>query len=240
MRNVSVYLTIAFARARELWSQIAGDDRRATAQAVAPLAGGGFGFLGFAIGNRRGRPVAILAAIASLAAAAAIRRSAAGDDVSPNAELLEKATAHAEQGRKLAIYDRQTGLLAYWFLALRCDEECARTSRYGGPAALLVAECDPRSAADIVSAARAFTASLRLTDIVGYVGNARFVAVLPSTPPENVWPVVDRLTAAGFVAIGMASCPADGRSFDKLYREAAARLAPVNAAPLDDSETLAA
>jgi hypothetical protein len=41
---------------------------------------------------------------------------------------LEKVSAQAEAGRRLAIYDRQTGLLAYWYIRHRFEEEAARAA----------------------------------------------------------------------------------------------------------------
>ena len=42
---------------------------------------------------------------------------------------LEGLAKQVEEGRKLAIYDRETGLYAYWYLVLRGEDECARAPR---------------------------------------------------------------------------------------------------------------
>ena len=44
-------------------------------------------------------------------------------------ELLNRAVEEADRGRQLAIYDRDTGLMAKWYLILRCEEECYRAIR---------------------------------------------------------------------------------------------------------------
>ena len=63
-------------------------------------------------------------------------------------DLERKLTRQVEAGRKLVIYDQETGLLASWYLALRCEEECYRSRRYGRSLSLLVVravgESEPR------------------------------------------------------------------------------------------------
>ena len=189
---------------------------------ASKLALTGTAILGLAAGARR--PLLALPALAALLASHRVAlqaRERRGGGVA----VVARATQQAELGRKLAIYERETGLLAYWFLALRGDEECARSSRYGDPLTLLVADCDDEELVqDPGSRARAISMALRTVDIISYVGNGRFIAILPSTPVENVVHIEERLSAAGFGSFGCAAFGRDGRGFDDLYRSAAARV----------------
>ena len=45
-----------------------------------------------------------------------------------------------DQGRQLAIYDRETGFYAYWYFSLRLQEEIARSDRHKEPFLLLLVE----------------------------------------------------------------------------------------------------
>lgn len=67
------------------------------------------------------------------------------DRSSDRRRLVDKAVQQAAEGRKLAIYERTTGLLAYWYLVMRGEEECARAARYKRPLSLLLIEPSPES-----------------------------------------------------------------------------------------------
>jgi hypothetical protein len=149
-------------------------------------------------------------------------------------KLLRRASEQAALGRKLAIYDRETGALAYWFVALRCDEECARAARYATPLTVLVIE-PASNAREISDEALKLAMTLRNCDIVGYLGRGRFVAILPQTPAENVEALSQRLFARGFERIGSAAYGLDGRTFDQLYAAATAQLAGAQT-PLNSQE----
>lgn len=62
-------------------------------------------------------------------------------------------------------------------------------------------------------------------DLAGYLGNGRFVMVLPETDRAGALLFVERVR--GFVPdiqAGVSGCPEDGRTFSELYETAAARL----------------
>jgi len=54
--------------------------------------------------------------------------------------LIKKATREAETDRRLAMYDRETGLYAPWYLERRFAEEAQRAGRYGHPLSLISIE----------------------------------------------------------------------------------------------------
>lgn len=192
---------------------------------ATPLLYAGLVTLGIAAGSRR----LLIAVPAGAAVVAAIRSKARSRDgqEQPHERMVEKAVQHAELGRKLAIYERETGLLAYWFVALRGDEECARSGRYGERLTLLVAEGWPQNSDDVRRAARGFTSALRAVDILSYVGNGRFIAILPNTSIDMLESVERRIQEAGFDRFGAAAFGVDGRTFDALRLGAIARLAPI-------------
>ncbi len=140
---------------------------------------------------------------------------------------LEKLSQNVEEVRKLAIYDRETGLYAFWYLALRGDDECNRARRYESPLTLVILEGE--GDANVWAIEGVLTDWLRLhlrnVDITGYVGNGRFVVLLTNTDASGAQTVIRRLqTDIGSVIAGVSSAPADGVNFDTLYTTAQARL----------------
>jgi hypothetical protein len=141
--------------------------------------------------------------------------------------LVERAAKEAETGRKLAIYERTTGLLAYWYVAVRCNEECERAARYKRPMVFLVVEPSPGK--DDWATQGALTEwlrnGLRVIDIVGYCGNGRFIALMPETERTAAQGVIERLRAQVPAAdTAMAGFPEDGSNFDELYASALQKL----------------
>ena len=150
-----------------------------------------------------------------------------GADDASNSTLLQQALERVEAGRKLVIYERDTGLFAYWFISLRCEEECYRALRYGRPLSVAVIEPAPDTesweATDRIT--KTLQEHLRKADLAGYLGNGRFVMVLPETDRAGALLFVERVR--GFVPdiqAGVSGCPEDGRTFSELYETAAARL----------------
>ncbi len=141
--------------------------------------------------------------------------------------LLRQAAESAETGRRLAIYERETGLLAYWYASLRGDEECDRSVRYKRPLTLLLAEPGPDSDARVVQGQLADWASrqVRAVDITGYLGNGRIMLLMPETDGTGAWRVVARLhNDVPGIETGLSRLPADGVTFEKLYAVASQRL----------------
>ncbi len=130
-------------------------------------------------------------------------------------------------GERLAIYDRETGLLAYWYFILRLDEEVVRCVRYGQVFSILLFEAQTgRWASDDESVLfRAMAESFRSCDLVAHLGNLRFIVLLTNTdvPGAMVWR--ERLRAdeqLRDLTVGRASFPADGESYEALLTAAGA------------------
>ena len=141
--------------------------------------------------------------------------------------LFERARSHAEEGRKLAIYDREMGHLAYWYLELRCGEECDRAKRYAYPFTVLVLE--PASSADGWTVCERLSAWLtknaRSADSVGYLGNGRFTLLMPYTEEKGCGEFLTRLYAElPGVEDGVSSFPQDGLTLDALIAAAVQQL----------------
>ena len=140
-----------------------------------------------------------------------------------------QAEKFVNSGRKLAIYERDTGLFAHWYLELRGNEECDRAKRYNRPLSLLVIEPSRGAAGEEWATQQALctwlSQALRQSDITGYLGNGRYVVIMPEADGAAVGHVIRRLKSEGYAAdVGLAVQPTDGDSYDVLYRTAAAQL----------------
>ena len=154
-------------------------------------------------------------------------------DERSDANPLDEALRRVNAGRKLVIYERETGLFAYWYIALRCEEECYRAQRYRRPLSIAVVEPDQTS--DSWAIAEQITGALekrlRKADLPGYLGNARFVLVMPETDQDGALDVLRRIEEdVTEMRCGLAAFPQDGHNFDQLYEIAARRLAAEDAA----------
>jgi GGDEF domain-containing protein len=143
--------------------------------------------------------------------------------------LIARLVEQAQQGRKLAIYDRDTGLFAHWYLALRGQEECARAERYDRPLTLLILEPSPSQAAEEWTTKAAIggwiQTDLRSTDIAGYLGNGRYAVLAPEADAAACETLVSRLRdRVREVEVAMSAYGADGDSFEALWRQATVRL----------------
>lgn len=126
----------------------------------------------------------------------------------------------AEEGRKLAIYDRVTGLYAYWYLQMRAEEEISRAGRYQKPLSIVSFWCSTKDAIERATATLAGT--LRATDLAAYLGNGHFVVLLPETSAEGAAIVVERVRdRVGEGISGVAvQYPDDGETLKDLIETA--------------------
>lgn len=132
-----------------------------------------------------------------------------------------------ETGQRLAIYDRETGLLAYWYFSLRLEEEIARCVRYGQTFSLLLLEARTgRWTSDDESALFRYMAeSFRKCDLVAHQGNLRFSVLLTNTDAQGAMVVREHLQGdeqLRELTVGVASFPADGESCEALLTAAGA------------------
>lgn len=138
-------------------------------------------------------------------------------------DLELKLTRQIEAGRKLVIYDQETGLLASWYLALRCEEECYRSRRYGRSLSLLVVRATGELEPWLVEGRLAdqLRRNTRASDIVGHLGRGSFVVMMPETDFDGAALVAERLRRAVPEAETNISCyPQDGESFEELLAAA--------------------
>ena len=149
------------------------------------------------------------------------------EDSSNRDALVQMLAEKSEADRKAVIYDRDTGLFTHWYIALRGEEECNRAARYGRPLTLLAVEPTPESDAwlDYRSIALWLRHQLRAVDVAGYLGNTRFVVIMPETAIEAAQNAAARLRSEFAEAqTGLSTSPEDGDTFGQLYAIARERL----------------
>jgi GGDEF domain-containing protein len=153
----------------------------------------------------------------------------------PQPAYLNKVADQIEAGRKLAIYERETGLFAHWYVTLRGEEECARAARYKRRLVLVLIEpCATNTAAEWqikASIGQWVQKNLRATDIAGYLGNGRYVVLAPETGCDAVRHLMTRLEdEVGQVEAALSSFPEDGVTYPQLWNGATERLTSRGAA----------
>lgn len=140
---------------------------------------------------------------------------------------LSEVQEIASQGRRLAIYDRATGLYAYWYLQLRAAEEISRSQRHGR--GVFCASIWTPTPALIETMRERLKTGLRDHDLAAYLNNGHFVALLTETDQAGAAIVLKRLLADAGVTIGLACFPDDGTTFDDILECAKARGAATSA-----------
>ena len=141
-------------------------------------------------------------------------------------ELLTRAVEEADHGRQLAIYDREMGLMAKWYLILRCEEECYRSVRYKRPLTLVLVEAEGEdylnTAAEVV---HWFSTKGRRSDLRAHLGEGSFVVLLPETDVNGAAKLALRLESAmPQIRTAISSHPYEGGNFDQLLAAAQRRL----------------
>ena len=141
-------------------------------------------------------------------------------------ELLTRAVEEADRGRQLAIYDRETGLMAKWYLILRCEEECYRAIRYKRPLTLVLVEAVGEdylnTKAEVV---HWFNTRGRRSDLRAHLGDGSFVVLLPETDIDGAAKLARRLESAiPHLRTAISSHPYEGGNFDQLLAAAQSRL----------------
>jgi hypothetical protein len=142
---------------------------------------------------------------------------------------IDRVLGQVDRSRKLVIYERDTGLFAYWYVELRGNEECDRARRYGRDLAVAVIEPDRgTNARETQRRLRDWLSDdVRHTDVAGYLGNGRYVIVMPEAGPEAAESAIARMKADGIATdAGVACYPMEGENFEQLYRAASTKLPP--------------
>jgi GGDEF domain-containing protein len=171
---------------------------------------------------------AICAALAGMAIIADLTMRARSHGA-PQRSVIERVMGQVERGRRLVIYERDTGLFAYWYLELRGNEECDRARRYGRDVAVVVIE--PNRETDAWETQERLRIWLRdgtrQTDIAGYLGNGRYVVIMPEADRPAAEKAVERMKSDGIASdAGIACFPMEGEAYEELYRVASSALPP--------------
>jgi len=140
--------------------------------------------------------------------------------------LIDRATTEASNGRRLAMYDRGTGLYAPWYMEQRFAEELLRCKRYNlrmsamlveGPSALMTQLGDPT--ADWIRR------NIRGCDFAASLADGRYLLLLPEADMDGADQLRGRLLAEfPGCRIGMAVYPEDGKSYSELRDAAESQL----------------
>jgi GGDEF domain-containing protein len=140
--------------------------------------------------------------------------------------LVAKASREAESGRRLAMFDRQIGLYAYWYLVRRFEEEARRAERYARPLTAMIIEVMRDENHETLGELTAWLEQeLRGTDLACHLGAGRFLIVLTETSLADGAAIAARM-ADRFprtLAIGLGSFPEDGAQLDEVKKAAERR-----------------
>jgi GGDEF domain-containing protein len=141
--------------------------------------------------------------------------------------MVDKAAREAESGRRLAMYDRETGLYASWYLGRRFEEEAKRSERYSRSLSVIAMEvrCEDDAYRVQDELRNWLDQSLRATDMASHLGGGRYLALLTETGLEDASAIAAR-TAEKFpetVAIGLGCFPEDGNSLEEVQKVAERR-----------------
>ncbi len=140
--------------------------------------------------------------------------------------IMDKASREVESGRRLAMFDRQTGLYAYWYLVRRFEEEARRAERYTRPLTAMLIEVMQHEAYRIQDEVTAWLEQeLRGTDLASHLGDGRYIVMLTETALADGAALAARM-AERFprtLAIGLGCCPEDGAKLDEVKKAAERR-----------------
>jgi PleD family two-component response regulator len=156
-----------------------------------------------------------------------LRRLFGREDAPDHDALVNKASSEAEQGRRLAMYDRLTGLFAHWYVRQRFDEEAKRATRGERQMSVLLIEgksggsFDPTD--ELVDWLRR---KVRPYDLPAHLGGGSFLLVMPETSPEDAEKVAARIhSEISGAHSSITVYPDDALTLDELEDLARNRLA---------------
>ncbi|MEX1252790.1 MAG: hypothetical protein WEE64_00470 [Dehalococcoidia bacterium] len=181
--------------------------------------------IALAIETRRGRSAAEPGpSVASIQRANKRKKGPGSSDA-----FAQRAAQQIEEGRRLVIYEQETGLYAPWYIVLRCEEECYRSVRYKLPFSLLVLEAAPQADVWTVRGQLAdwLRRKRRRSDIAGHLEDGRFVLLMPETDTEGAKRLAHRVTrAVPGIQVGYSRHLEDGGNLEQLVAAAADRTGP--------------
>jgi GGDEF domain-containing protein len=144
-----------------------------------------------------------------------------------HAAVVDKVAREVEANRRLAIYDRDTGLYAYWYLTMRIDEEAQRAERYGHSFSLmLISVQQGNNPATLDRFTEWLSSRLRSSDLVTHLGDGRYLVLLPETAAPEAQISADRVKShfPEEISAGVSAFPDDGASLLELLAVAEQRL----------------
>ncbi len=174
----------------------------------------------------------VIVPISLIISSFAPRRSRGNQDL---ANQMEKLSHH---GRRLAMYDQASGVLANWYFLLRLDEEISRSRRHDLGFIVLTIKSESGDAeaygAEVGRGsnermARAVTDCARATDLVGSLGVSSFAIGLVQTDRIGAYKFLRRVMSElddKDCLIGMAVVPQDVGDGVELLSLAKGRSAP--------------
>jgi hypothetical protein len=149
----------------------------------------------------------------------------------PRRRALRNAAARralqlASEGRRSAIYERDTGLYAFWYPQLRAEEELVRAD---GLACVSIWIDDPGRLQLLIASAQA---CIRRYDMAAYLDNGHVVLVLLDETSIHAQVVMNRIAVVmgGGMSAGISTYPEDGTTFGELLERAKARAATIDLA----------
>lgn len=142
------------------------------------------------------------------------------------------------EGRNQVFYSRELGIYTEWYLAMRCEEECYRSTRYERPVTLLLIEALSEESKGALNEVGKWAGEwLRPSDLPARLTGGSYAILLVETSREQAVTVAERLQeSVPPVRVGMSHCPEDGASFFELT--AAARTSMSSHKRVSPSDTL--
>ncbi len=140
---------------------------------------------------------------------------------------LRRVTERVSEARRLAIYERETGLLARWYFGLRGQEECLRAGRYDHDLSLLLVAAPAGTWTVEGQFADWLQRHTRSTDLCTHLGGGRYLLLLPETGAAGARALLSRMQAQAVPVEGAIGCyRMDGETLEELQQAAEQRLSP--------------
>jgi len=120
--------------------------------------------------------------------------------------LIEKATTEATTGRRLAIYDRPSGLYAAWYIEQRFAEEAKRSKRFNHPMSAMLVETSVNVMFHQANPmGQWLQKNVRGCDLAAGLPDGRYLLLMPETDAAGADILALRFLE-DFPEIGRASC----------------------------------
>lgn len=140
--------------------------------------------------------------------------------------MIERAETEASSGRRLAMYDRASGLYASWYLEHRFAEEAVRCKRYDRPMSALLVDTSVNAIAQTGNPMGDwFRRNVRGCDFAGSLPDGRYFLIMPETDAAGAENLMSRFLAEfPRTRIGTALFPDDGKTYAAIRDAASGRI----------------